>query len=307
MSADVNVSSPTNAEAGKPPASPLKKAIIAYFIVYGLLFVVWLTYRFTASEPMTPAAYLQAAFPGIRAGDSAEAAAKLMVEEKAKVRLWAVIVFTDLDGQQHSIPPGATLNRLEAIALARVMAAELEKKDGQKKIENLIVHKPGGFANLPWAAFMTVYNLLGLFLLLYAAAGKPLSEFLETYRQDTATALRQARAAQAEAEALKKRYQDLIAEVEAEKETLAATAETESREEHERIIQETRKEAEEILESMKTRMNSEIEAAARRLRVQVSQEAITLAAGMLREEVNAADHDRTVDAFVDDIEKAQLR
>ncbi len=306
MSADVNVASSTNAEAGKPPASPMKKAIIAYFIVYGILFVVWLTYRFTASEPLAPAAYLQAAFPGISAGDSAEAAEKLMVEEKAKVRLWAGIVFTDHNGRPYSIPAGATLNRLEAVSLARVIATELKKKDGPRKIEKLIVHKPGGFANLPWAAFMTVYNLLGLFLLLYAAAGKPLSGFLETYRQDTAAALHQARAAQAEAATLKKRYQDLIAEVEAEKEELATTAETESREEHDRIIQKTRAEAEEMLESMKARMNSEIEAAARRLRGQLAREAITLAAGMLREEADAADHDRTVDAFVDDIEKVKL-
>ncbi len=308
----------------------------AYVGIYALLLAVYILYCFTAYRRLDPpTAFINVAFPSARpqggegyAAIDPEDLAGAFDETTGHVRLWKELSFMSEDGRRFEIPPPARLTRREALAVAEtiladarrigeggadIAAAELSAEERAERLQHLndqrtippfAIYRSGWY--VPWASVMTLYNFGGLVLLLVVFLRQPVRDYLDQNARETRDALARARAAQEEAEALKRRYEEMLQKLETEKQRLEETGKAELAEQRKRILASARHEAESMLESLRQSLDGEVAGAGAELRVVVAQEAVQLARSLLKEETTDADHAAAFDAFVKDVQETDL-
>jgi len=338
--ADATTSLPVQdtASGNAPPAKaiPGLALVKAYVAVYAVLLALYIAYSFVACDLVQPpAAFLARAFPGLLL-DAGASCAEVDVaalpaafdEKRGHVRLWQDLSFDGEHGERFRILKSSRLTTHEAVALAAAIilderkfqqhkaaldrqmlpaeayAEHLASLEDQRGIKPFRVYKPGTF--IPWPWIMTLYNLGGLFLLLAVFLRQPVRDFLDGNARTTREALARARAAEAEAQELKRRYETLVQEIEAERRQMEKTGEVELAEEHERIVQSARHEAAGMIEALKSSLDAEVASTAQRLRAEVAREAVRLAREMIEQEAQEADHAQEVDSFIRQVKEAKL-
>lgn len=217
--------------------------------------------------------------------------------ELTGVRVKAAYSFRARSGAAVQFSKGQQVDGL----LAQELAAAI--KEGRFPYEAVEVFKPGWFWNLNWAYIFTLYNLFGMFGGLYLLLKSPLINMLESKGRETAQSLGDARAAMAGAQELEQRYDNMLAELEAERQKLAATLSDEEEIERERIMHQAKHEAAGIVESVRQSIDSEIAGAAARLRAEVVRAALAQARGQIEQGLTAEDHEVVLNDFIADLER----
>lgn len=203
------------------------------------------------------------------------------------------------------VPKGPAVSLLSGekitTALARMMSQTILAEEFP--YETLRLYRTGWFWNLDWAEIFKIYNLLGLFGALYLGLRKPVAQMLTVSGGQVASALEEARAAKAEAESLKQRYEEMHVALEAEKEQFAKTLIEEETLERERIMQMAQHEAAGIIESVKQSIDAEVQDAARRLRKEVVKQALSLARKQVTADTSGEEHETLFTDFIGDLER----
>lgn len=217
------------------------------------------------------------------------------VLEQSRVR--GNYMFKARSGAEVELEAGTKITLLAAPELIVAVA------NGTFPDKTLKLYKPGLFWNLRWSYIFTVVNLFGMFGGLFLLLRKPIAQMLDNTSSETAQAVRDARAAQTEAENLGVRRERMLEELQAEKRRLQETLAEEEQQEREHIMKIAKHEAEGLVESVRQSIDTEINAAAKRLRALVVAEALKKAQAKLEQEITPADHETAVQDFIRDLER----
>lgn len=148
----------------------------------------------------------------------------------------------------------------------------------------------------------------GLFVLVLRRFALPfVKEALHKRKETVVQALNEAKLAQAEAEQVRREYEERLAGLEAEQQVMRTQALESAQREKARILEEagrlaerTRLEAQQIAER-------EVEQARRTLREDMAEQAVTLATELIRAQLRPADQRRLVNDLVDEVRDASSR
>ncbi len=298
MSADANTDSETKDARGSNML-PVK----IYFGVYAVLLILYIVHGLTSGVTMEPLAWVKKAFPNYARGDF-----KSINADASGIRLWSRLAFAAPDGTQVSKDARAPISPHVARLLARTIAAEAKKNTPpeQRQVRQIQFYSDSPLAQIPWPALLNVYNLLGLFGAAYIFGKGPLLNMLDDNARQTREMLDEAREAKAAAEELKRKYEELLAEVEAEKERLGAAAKTELQEERENILNLASHEANGILAAVKAGIEAEVAAARENLRARVAEQAILHARKIVAKHTEKKDHEAAFELFVENLSEVKL-
>lgn len=280
---------------------PGMKLIKAYLAVYAVLAVAYVAFRVTGGQTLAPEEFWKQAFPGFNPNGSQELSTEDFDEEHGHLLLWDELSFTR-GHQTHRIPADARLTDFDAVAIGKTLLVNKP----HYVVDEIVVNKYG-ITKSTWAYILTVYNIGGMFLLIIVFLKQPLLSFLDAKAEEAATDLKHAREAKSEAERLEKRRDEILAEVEAKRKEMEATAEEEFAEERDRIIASAKHEAEGLLETLEDSIQAEIALARKELRQQIASEALRLASEIIEKEASDEDHITALNAFVEDVKKAKVQ
>lgn len=146
-------------------------------------------------------------------------------------------------------------------------------------------------------------NLLLLLAVIIYFARKPIKAFFGDRRIQIQDELRRAAELKAEAEARYTDWQRRLTDLDAELETIRATARERAEAERERIVADAEAAAERIRSDAHAAVDQELRRARERLREEASELAIKIAAERLEEQLTDDDRSRLLDEFVQRIEQ----
>lgn len=146
-------------------------------------------------------------------------------------------------------------------------------------------------------------NLLLLLAVIIYFARKPIKAFFGDRRIQIQDELRRAAELKAEAEARYTDWQRRLTDLDAELETIRATAKERAEAERERIVADAEAAAERIRSDAHAAVDQELRRARERLREEASELAIEIAAERLEEQLTDDDRSRLLDEFVQRIER----
>lgn len=146
-------------------------------------------------------------------------------------------------------------------------------------------------------------NLLLLLAVIIYFARKPIKAFFGDRRIQIQDELRRAAELKAEAEARYTDWQRRLTDLDAELETIRATARERAEAERERIVADAEAAAERIRSDAHAAVDQELRRARERLREEASELAIEIAAERLEEQLTDDDRSRLLDEFVQRIEQ----
>jgi len=139
---------------------------------------------------------------------------------------------------------------------------------------------------------------------LVVLARKPAQAYFATRRDAIHTQLETAAQLKKDADERYAKWQRRLVDLERELEGIRATARERAETEREHILADARAGAERIKRDASTAIDQELRRAKDRLRQEASNLAVELAAGLLREHVNASDRERLLDEFIARVEAA---
>ena len=146
-------------------------------------------------------------------------------------------------------------------------------------------------------------NMLLLLAVIFYFARKPIKAFFGDRRTQIQDELRRAAELKTEAEARYTGWQRRLANLDAELETIRATAKERAEAERERIVADAEAVAERIRSDAHAAVDQELRRARERLREEASELAIEIAAERLEEQLTDDDRSRLLDEFVQRIER----
>ncbi len=146
-------------------------------------------------------------------------------------------------------------------------------------------------------------NLLLLLAVIIYFARKPIRAFFGDRRIQIQDELRRAAELKAEAEVRYTDWQRRLTDLDAELETIRATARERAEAERERIVADAEAAAERIRSDAHAAVDQELRRARERLREEASELAIEIAAERLEEQLTDDDRSRLLDEFVQRIER----
>ena len=146
-------------------------------------------------------------------------------------------------------------------------------------------------------------NLLLLLAVIIYFARKPIKAFFGDRRIQIQDELRRAAELKAEAEARYADWQRRLTDLDAELETIRATARERAEAEREHIVADAEAAAERIRSDAHAAVDQELRRARERLREEASELAIEIAAERLEEQLTDDDRSRLLDEFVQRIER----
>lgn len=152
--------------------------------------------------------------------------------------------------------------------------------------------------------FYRVLNVVLLLLVLYVVARKPIQAFFRDRRDSIQGDVEKAAQLRTEAEERHGRLQRQLAELETDLERIRRTARERAESERERILGDARASADRIREDARLAIDQELRRAREELRREASDLSVELASGMLRDQVGAADQERLLDEFIDEVERS---
>jgi F-type H+-transporting ATPase subunit b len=148
----------------------------------------------------------------------------------------------------------------------------------------------------------------GLFVLVLRKFALPfVKEALHKRKETVVQALNEAKLAQAEADQVRREYEEKLAGLEAEQEALRTQALESAQREKARILEEAGRMAERARLEAQQIAEREVEQARRTLREDVAEQAVTIATELIRARLRPADQSRLVNDLVDEVRDASSR
>jgi len=163
-------------------------------------------------------------------------------------------------------------------------------------------HEAGG-SQLLVLAFSAI-NFLLFVLILRKYALPAVRAGLRRRRDTIVQALSEAKRAKEEAENLRREYEQKLAGLAAEQERLRAQAREAAEREKERTLEEARRMAERVRTEARLVAQREVEEARRLLRQEVAEQAVRIAAEMIRTRLTPADQSRLIQDLVREVNSA---
>lgn len=162
--------------------------------------------------------------------------------------------------------------------------------------------EPGVFP-VPNEVLWSLVNFAILFWVLRKLLYQPILGMMSAREQEIEGNLNQAAADKAEAERLRKDFEDKIQGARREAQEIVAEANRAANEVREKILTEARQEADTMLTRAQETIQRERDQALAQLRDEVGNLAVLVAGKVLEREISAADHTRLVKDFVDEVGK----
>jgi F-type H+-transporting ATPase subunit b len=143
-------------------------------------------------------------------------------------------------------------------------------------------------------------NLILLYVVLRKILFKPVTEFMEKRTNSIKDSLEDAEKKKAEAEALKRSYEEQLKGAKAEGEKIISDAVLKAGREHDRLVAEARQESEAILTKAREEIEQEREQMLRDVRGQVAGLALAAASKVIEANMDTESNRLLVDKFIDE-------
>jgi len=140
-----------------------------------------------------------------------------------------------------------------------------------------------------------------LVIILVWALKKPLSQGLQGRRQGIVDKFADLEAQKGEAERIYREYEARLTKIDAEVEAIVSAAVKQGEAEKERIIAEADRAAGDIRRQADMSIQHELAEARLRLRAEVAEQAVTLAEGLIKQNLQDADQNRMVEDYLDKV------
>lgn len=151
----------------------------------------------------------------------------------------------------------------------------------------------------------TLINTLILFLGLKRFLFKPVNAVLEQRQQAVDRSLREAEDAKVSAENARAEYAERLAAAKAESAEMLRNATGQAQRRADAIVAEAKADAAAVMQHNAEELEREKRRAAKALRAEVSELAVLVAEKLMAREINAHDHARLIEAFIDGVETAE--
>jgi len=143
-------------------------------------------------------------------------------------------------------------------------------------------------------------NLLILYLLLKKFLFKPVTDFMENRTNSIQNDINTAKSKIAEAESIKKQYEEKLEAAYKEAEKIIAESKKKAEDEYERIIMQARKDAEEIMNKAYKAIEAERANILKNIRNEIITLAFAAASKILQKNMNTEENKRIVENFLNE-------
>ena len=153
----------------------------------------------------------------------------------------------------------------------------------------------------PWTALFILLNTLTIFFVAKKFLFGPVMQIIDDRQKEIDGMYATAGSAQAEAEALRADYQAKLSDAQATSERIVKDAVSRGTAREEEIIRKANAEASAILEKASADIALEKKKAINDAKNEISGLAMAIAGKVVEREINAADHAKIIDAFIDEL------
>ena len=289
-----------------------RQLIWAYALGYLLLFGAYLYFLIFGTTTITPEEFVQKAFSRRHSSaliDLERAAFEAMRGNRtpAEVRLAEPLAFYDENKDMIRVESGSRLTLVTGSKLGKAILDDQKKPANQQTFTKpLRLYQETYIANANWPYWLTVYNALGFFLLLFLFLWRPLLNYLGTQGKKTAAALRDAREAQEKAMEYRNKYRRLASDIQERGERMRTEAEAEAEAGLEAALAGAKRQAETIEGSIQGAIDAEAGKIAGGLGTRTVNAACDRAMALLANRLGPADHDAAVDELIADIASMRM-
>ncbi|HSH12564.1 MAG TPA: ATP synthase F0 subunit B, partial [Desulfurivibrionaceae bacterium] len=144
-------------------------------------------------------------------------------------------------------------------------------------------------------------NFIGLAIILVWALKKPITQGLQGRRQTIIDKFADLEAQKSEAERVYREYEARLGKIDAEVETIISAAIKQGESEKERIIAEADRAAGDLRRQAEMAIQHELAEARLRLRGEVAEQAVAMAAELIKQNLQDADQNRMVEDYLDKV------
>ena len=152
-----------------------------------------------------------------------------------------------------------------------------------------------------WTALFTLLNFLALFFVAKHFLIGPVMKLIQARQREIDDMYADADAANAKAEALQSEYQRKLADAQATSERIVKEAVARGQAREEEILNQANRQADAIREKASADIAMEKKKALNDAKDEISVIAVAIAGKVVGRELQAADHSRLVDAFIDEL------
>ena len=154
---------------------------------------------------------------------------------------------------------------------------------------------------VPWTLIAQILNLFLQMYLIKRFLFKPINEIIEKRRKMATEELDSARVLNEEAEALKNEYETNIAEAKEKANEIIASANRSALSRSDEIIAEANKEATAIKNKAEADILQERKKAINDIKNEIGSMAVDIAGKVIEREVNADDHEKLINEFIENV------
>ena len=160
----------------------------------------------------------------------------------------------------------------------------------------------GGIPKEKWMDLLwRTLNFAGLLTILILALKKPIANGLNSRRQAIAETFEDLDAQKAEAERIYKGYEDKLSKIDEEVESIISSAVKQGETEKERIIEEANRAAGDIQRQAEMAIQHEITEARLRLRSEIAEQAVEMAAELIKKNLKDSDQNKMVEDYLEKV------
>lgn len=156
-----------------------------------------------------------------------------------------------------------------------------------------------------WQILISVANLLIIFLILKKFLFKPITKVMDDRKAMVDKQFADAEAAQAEADANKAQWSEKLATADQEAAARIADADETARRHGERVVADAKDKADGIIRQAEAEAQLERKKAEDGIKREIATVGAQLAEKMLEREMNAADHEKMIESFLDEMGDAE--
>ena len=150
-----------------------------------------------------------------------------------------------------------------------------------------------------WTCLFTLLNLLILYKFMKKLLFKPVKNMIDTRQQEIDDLYADADKSKTDAAALKVRYEQRLAEANAESEEILKVANRKAQLRQEEILRDAQEKAAQTLRRADEQVEMEKKRAMNEIKNDVSVMAVDIAAAVLARDINKEEHSALIDSFID--------
>lgn len=152
-----------------------------------------------------------------------------------------------------------------------------------------------------WQIIISILNLLILYLILKKLLFKPVQAMLSKRQTAIDDRYAAAKKAQQEAEADKKLYKEKLDAADSEAEKIISDAKQRAQRKSDKMIQSAKSKADDIVDQAKVDAKLEMQRAQSDIKHEITEVSALISERILEREINADDHKRLIDSFIEDL------